>query len=401
MLSASRRAVTLRIRLSGTRSVSWSSTAAGAASAAGRWTGCGAGGAVSRTAASSAAASTSARTIRPPGPDPVTALRSTPFSRAIRRASGEDGGRERPFAGSAAGAAATGRGASCGSGAGSAATGRAAGAGAPSVTSVAIGVPMAAVSPSPTRISPRTPSSYASYSIRALSVSMSTSASPAETLSPGFLCQELTTPSSIVSDRRGMRISDMVFLSARGGAERVAHGGDEGIGRRQRGEFQGLGVGERHLGHRHPAYGRVEPVEGALLDRGRDLGADPVGEPVVLGDHGAPRTADGADHGLAVERAQAAQVDDLGGDALAGEPLGDLGGDVRHPGVGDDRDVGALAGDGGPADLGGRGLGPGPPPGGVHRGGLQAQEPAGVAPSRPWHRGSPRPPGWARGPSAR
>src|SRR5699024_12853261 len=41
----------------------------------------------------------------------------------------------------------------------------------------------------------------------ALSVSISTRMSPAETLSPTFFTQELMTPSSMVSERRGMWIS--------------------------------------------------------------------------------------------------------------------------------------------------------------------------------------------------
>ena len=53
-------------------------------------------GGVDMTAAARTAASTSARTMRPPGPEPVSAARSTPLSRAMRRASGDDGGRDRP-----------------------------------------------------------------------------------------------------------------------------------------------------------------------------------------------------------------------------------------------------------------------------------------------------------------
>ena len=74
-----------------------------------------------------------------------------------------------------------------------------------------MGVPIAASAPSSIRTEVRVPGSYASYSITALSVSISARMSPGWTSSPGCLCQVAITPDSIVSDSRGIRISLIVL----------------------------------------------------------------------------------------------------------------------------------------------------------------------------------------------
>ena len=61
--------------------------------------------------------------------------------------------------------------------------------------------------PSGTRMRPNTPSSTASISMVALSVSISTRMSPALTLSPSLACHFARLPSVMVGDRAGMRIS--------------------------------------------------------------------------------------------------------------------------------------------------------------------------------------------------
>ena len=60
--------------------------------------------------------------------------------------------------------------------------------------------------PAGTTILPRVPSSVASTSIVALSVSISHRMSPAATGSPSFLNQLATLPSVIVGERAGIRI---------------------------------------------------------------------------------------------------------------------------------------------------------------------------------------------------
>src|ERR1700730_8469637 len=62
------------------------------------------------------------------------------------------------------------------------------------------------VAPSGTRIFAITPSSIASYSMVALSVSISASTSPALTLSPSFLSHLARLPFSMVGDSAGIRI---------------------------------------------------------------------------------------------------------------------------------------------------------------------------------------------------
>ena len=64
--------------------------------------------------------------------------------------------------------------------------------------------PTGALSPSFTRTSDRTPSSKASSSMFALSVSTSASTSPIATFSPGCFSQRRIFPSSIVSESFGM-----------------------------------------------------------------------------------------------------------------------------------------------------------------------------------------------------
>src|SRR6516165_4445045 len=60
--------------------------------------------------------------------------------------------------------------------------------------------------PSGTRIFAITPSSIASYSMVALSVSISAKTSPALTLSPSFLSHLARLPFSMVGDSAGIRI---------------------------------------------------------------------------------------------------------------------------------------------------------------------------------------------------
>ena len=109
------------------------------------------------------------------------------------------------FTGTAAGAA--GAGDSACEGAGGVALGCAS-AGSPSASIVAIGLFTFTFSlPSATIIWPITPSSTASNSIVALSVSISAMISPAATTSPSLTIHFANVPSSIVGERAGIRIS--------------------------------------------------------------------------------------------------------------------------------------------------------------------------------------------------
>jgi hypothetical protein len=162
-----------------------------------------------------AAASISARTMRPPGPEPVIVEASTPFSAASFLARGEILTRSpeaRAGAGAGAGAAAAGAGAAGAEGAGAAAlvsslAGAAAGAAgvagastvSPSLPTAQSGAPKATCEPASAKIFKSVPSKKHSSSIVALSVSTSASMSPDLTTSPSFLSHLTSVPTVIVS----------------------------------------------------------------------------------------------------------------------------------------------------------------------------------------------------------
>ncbi len=149
-----------------------------------------------------AASSTSACTIRPRGPLPLSRSSATPCTRAARRASGVASGARgpAPLLGAAAAPSALGDAARSASGERGAPT-------------RAIGTPTATVSPSATTIS-SVPSTSLAYVMLALSVSISTSSSPRATFAPSAISQRRIVPSSIESDRRGIAISRAVVPAA-------------------------------------------------------------------------------------------------------------------------------------------------------------------------------------------
>ncbi|MBA7716421.1 hypothetical protein ES703_125494 [subsurface metagenome] len=177
------------------------------------------------------APSTSRAMTRPCGPVPVIRPRSMPASFARRRAKGEEKMRPAPLAcaaGADAGAAAGGEafaagaaaGAAAAAGAGAAGAGAAAGFGAaapplpalaaaftssPSPARIAmISLTGTSAVPSGTRIFAIVPSSTASTSIVALSVSISAMTSPDLIVSPSFFSHLARLPFSIVGDSAGI-----------------------------------------------------------------------------------------------------------------------------------------------------------------------------------------------------
>ena len=183
--------------------------------------------------------------MRPPGPVPVSVLRSMPCSAARRLASGLALIRSPSFvvpaeAGTAGVGALKGAAPACagatslaGAEVGASTFGSAAGAGAGAVLALdasssspaitAITVPTFTLSvPSATRICATVPSSTASNSIVALSVSISASRSPDLTVSPSFTSHLARVPSSIVGERAGIfnsiGMSRLVPVSLAGGA---------------------------------------------------------------------------------------------------------------------------------------------------------------------------------------
>ena len=155
-------------------------------------------GAAAETAAGAALApSTSALTMRPRGPEPDIVFRSMPLSAAMRRAKGEANTRLPSLAAGAAGAAA-----------GVAADAEMSPALSPSSKRTAMtAFTLTPSVPSAIMILLITPSSTASNSIVALSVSISASRSPEDTMSPSLTNHLVSVPSSMVGESAGMRIS--------------------------------------------------------------------------------------------------------------------------------------------------------------------------------------------------
>src|SRR5215813_5816818 len=118
-------------------------------------------------------------------------------------------------------------------------------------------------------ILPMRPSSTASYSIVALSVSISAMTSPEWTSSPSFLSQRATAPSVIVGDSAGMRI--WMDISA---IRHFAGRGDDVLDLRHREAFEIGGVGQRHVLAGDALHRRVEPVEAFFHHHRRELRAD-------------------------------------------------------------------------------------------------------------------------------
>src|ERR1700686_4804327 len=122
-----------------------------------------------------------------------------------------------------------------------------------------------------------TPSSTASYSMVALSVSISAITSPVLTASPSFLSHLERLPFSMVGDSAGMRMLigmarqfHQKFLAITDGLRRLDHFGDGG----QRELFQVGGVWHRHVLAGDTRDRSVEIIKCLLHDTRGDFGAD-------------------------------------------------------------------------------------------------------------------------------
>src|SRR5579863_1700797 len=120
---------------------------------------------------------------------------------------------------------------------------------------------------------PIVPSSTASNSIVALSVSISAMTSPAFTASPSFLCHLAMLPSVMVGDKAGIK-SSIGIARSRSAIEHGFDGSDD-IGRlRQSQALEIGGIRQRHVFRRNALHRRVEIIESLLHDLRRDLAAD-------------------------------------------------------------------------------------------------------------------------------
>src|ERR1700733_14149417 len=188
--------------------------------------------------------------------------------------------------------------------------------------------------PSVTRILPSTPSSTASTSIVALSVSISAITSPARTFSPSFLSQRDRVPSVIVGDSAGIRMLVAMSCSP---SDDLLHGVDHPFGLRQRGFFQIGGVGQRHIEPVHAHRRRVQPVECVLDYLHPDLRADAREWPAFLHRYEAGGLLHAFHNGGGVEWTQRAKVYHLRLDALFSKRLGCLHRHADHDAERDDR----------------------------------------------------------------
>src|SRR5690606_20374023 len=118
---------------------------------------------------------------------------------------------------------------------------------------------------------PMVPSSTASTSMVALSVSISAMTSPEETLSPSLTCHLARVPSSMVGDSAGMVMLMGIELAPVGDG---VYGGDHLVDVRQRQFLEVSGVGHGHVLAGDAGDRGIEIVEGLLHDAGGEFGAD-------------------------------------------------------------------------------------------------------------------------------
>src|SRR6185312_6646366 len=150
----------------------------------------------------------------------------------------------------------------------------------PSASKVAMGeLTFTPSLPSGTRILPMRPSSTASNSMVALSVSISARMSPDLTVSPSFTSQRASLPSSMVGDSAGIRM----FVAT--GSILVANGFDGGDYVIDGGQRQLLQIGS--IRHRHILAGdlggrRVQIIERIQRDARTDFRTDGADRPALF-----------------------------------------------------------------------------------------------------------------------
>src|SRR5208283_133237 len=304
-------------------------------------------------AARASAAFTSRSIMRPCGPVPVMAARARPASFAIRRASGEAktrGPRSPLRSIGAAETAVVTAGAASGvfslAGRGPLATDFASSP-SPAIKPMTLLTGTSAV-PAGTTIFASTPSSMASTSMVALSVSISASTSPGLILSPSFFSQRERLPFSMVGESAGMRISiGMERLTSSCGSTIEHRFGrrDDLICIRHRKLFEICCIRHRHILAANPHDRRVEIIKGVFHDFCHDFGTDAALRPAFLDGDTAAGFLYRLDNRFAIHRADRAQIDDFGVNALEFQCLCRLQGMNHADAEGNDSDILARAGD--------------------------------------------------------
>ena len=285
----------------------------------------------------------------PSGPVPASDERSMPRSRAIRRASG-DALSARPLSAAPAGA---GAGSSLGCGRprqsrsparrlrGPAAAATVPFAGSPGPSSPcspmnAIVVPTG-TSPSATAILSRTPDGLGLDLLRdLLRVELVERLALLDRVALGLQPPDDRARLHALAEPRELDLSRHFSRPSRIAVQHVGGVRDDELlhHRRER---------ERRELRAHALHRSVEPVEGLVLDDGRDLGAEAHALDGLVRDDAAVRLLHRLDDRLLVERLQRPRVDDLDRDTLLLRLLGRLERLVDEPAGGDDRHVLALA----------------------------------------------------------
>src|SRR5215212_3861228 len=310
----------------------------------------------------SIAARTSRSTIRPAGPEPSIFERSRSFSSASLRTMGEALKCPSALPSASSSPASSSSGASVSvavawapppsssppsSASSSAPPSLRSGTSSPSPWMKAMASPTGMSWPSSAISWARVPASSASSSNVTLSVSISAMASPSETSSPSLLSHLRSVPSSIASPILGMMTSGtLLLLLVHNPAGRVL----DLLLAREGHQLEVARVRPWDLGAAHPFYGGVQRIEGPVLDDRRNLARNPEPPPLLLHGHGPVRLLHRPHDGVLIEGTQGSQVYDLGLETVLRERIRDPQAQVDLTAVGDERHVGALAGDAGLAE---------------------------------------------------
>src|SRR5206468_3321279 len=99
----------------------------------------------------------------------------------------------------------------------------------------------------------------------------------------------------------------------------------------------------RRIQRADDADGRVERFEGFLLNDGGEAFADTAGARVLVNDEDLVAVTRDVQQRIAVERHEAAQIEDARSDAVRGELLGEPQSDVHERAIGNDREIASSA----------------------------------------------------------
>src|SRR5215211_1206928 len=206
------------------------------------------------------------------------------------------------------------------------------------VSIVASTVPTSTVSPTSTSTSLRSPAAGAGTSVSTLSVEIWAIGSSDSTESPGCFFHSTMVPSATDTPIWGIVTSISPSLV---GEELTACLLDV-VDLWENRPFERRAERDRHVRRGDAHHRAVEVLEGLLRDQRGDLGRNSARARRLLNEHHLAGLAHAGQHGVAVVRAERAEIEDL--DRRAVQVLGRLERGEHHRAVGDDREVLAFAG---------------------------------------------------------